>query len=73
VNAPDEERRHGRRTPDSKRIAGLLGLLTIAVALVLTYPVVRHPFLLAALWREHPAATLPVPVIGVKRAQLTDS
>jgi murein DD-endopeptidase MepM/ murein hydrolase activator NlpD len=51
----------------------VLAAIAVAVAVVVLYPAMRHPLLLAMLWHEPPATTLPVPVIGVTRRQLTDS
>jgi murein DD-endopeptidase MepM/ murein hydrolase activator NlpD len=48
-------------------------ILAIGAAIVFASPVMRHPALLFALWRERPASRLPVPVDGVRRNQLTDS
>jgi murein DD-endopeptidase MepM/ murein hydrolase activator NlpD len=56
-----------------KRIAILVVVIAIGVVVAMLYPTLRHPLLFVALWRQAPAALLPVPVDGVNRAQLTDS
>lgn len=59
-----------------KRIALVAMVVLAAVAcgvLAYIHPALRHPIVLAMLWRQPPASMLPVPVDGVRRAQLTDS
>jgi peptidoglycan LD-endopeptidase LytH len=56
-----------------KLAAALLLIVVTGALLVAAYPLLRHPLLLAALWHARPATTLPVPVDGVRRNQLTDS
>jgi murein DD-endopeptidase MepM/ murein hydrolase activator NlpD len=56
-----------------KRIAAVVALIAIAIVLSVLYPALRHPLLLVVLWHQQPAELLPMPVEGVKRAQLTDS
>lgn len=48
-------------------------LVALAIALAVVYPAMHHPLLLMMLWHQPPQLSLPVPVDGVQRAQLTDS
>src|SRR6185369_11398915 len=59
-----------------KRIALVAVVVLAAIAcgvLAYLHPALRHPIVLAMLWRQPPASLLPVPVDGVQRAQLSDS